>query len=162
MTDDEDIPEKDMDKQSKSMVGYKKPPKHGQFKPGRSGNPRGRPRGARGHKNILAEVAGEIHNIYDGGANKEISTLELVLMAVCTASMNGGPDAFKLFRRLSEQYGEKFAEMPPAFLIVPGSLSNEDYDLLMRGEPILPCSVPSPVFTGKRDTDDDLIKPQTE
>jgi hypothetical protein len=31
-------------------VGYGKPPKHGQFKPGKSGNPRGRPRGAHGLK----------------------------------------------------------------------------------------------------------------
>ena len=27
-------------------VGYRKPPKHSQFKPGQSGNPNGRPRGA--------------------------------------------------------------------------------------------------------------------
>jgi hypothetical protein len=27
-------------------VGYKRPPKHTQFRPGQSGNPKGRPRGA--------------------------------------------------------------------------------------------------------------------
>lgn len=35
-------------------VGYRKPPRHSQFKPGQSGNPRGRPKGARGVKTDLA------------------------------------------------------------------------------------------------------------
>ena len=142
MTDDEDISEKDSGNQSENMVGYKNPPKQTQFKPGQSGNPRGRPRGARGHKNILAEVAGEIHTINYGGTNKEVSTLELVLMVVRAGAMNADHNAFKLYSRLSEQYGPKFAEMPTFFLIVPGPLPKETYDKLMRGEPIGPCSFP--------------------
>jgi hypothetical protein len=35
-------------------VGYGKPPKHSQFQPGQSGNPRGRPKGARGVKTDLS------------------------------------------------------------------------------------------------------------
>ncbi|MGN6357712.1 MAG: DUF5681 domain-containing protein [Novosphingobium sp.] len=34
--------------------GFGKPPRHSQFKPGQSGNPRGRPKGARGVKTDLA------------------------------------------------------------------------------------------------------------
>ena len=32
------------EKDSEYSVGYRKPPRHSQFKPGRSGNPKGRPR----------------------------------------------------------------------------------------------------------------------
>ena len=35
-------------------VGYRKPPRHSQFKPGQSGNPRGRKKGSRGLKSDLA------------------------------------------------------------------------------------------------------------
>jgi uncharacterized protein YdiU (UPF0061 family) len=35
-------------------VGYKRPPKSGQFKPGKSGNPRGRPKGTADFKADLA------------------------------------------------------------------------------------------------------------
>ena len=36
-------------------VGYRKPPAESQFKPGRSGNPRGRPKGARNKLPALNE-----------------------------------------------------------------------------------------------------------
>ena len=39
-------------------VGYKKPPKRTQFKPGQSGNPRGRPKGTKNLKTDLAEALG--------------------------------------------------------------------------------------------------------
>ncbi len=38
------------------MVGYKDPPKEHQFKPGQSGNPRGKPKGSRDIKTILTEL----------------------------------------------------------------------------------------------------------
>ena len=36
-------------------VGYKRPPKHTQFKPGQSGNPRGRGKNTRNFKTDLVE-----------------------------------------------------------------------------------------------------------
>lgn len=43
-----------VDDNGKNVGGYGKPPRHSQFKPGQSGNPRGRPRGARGVKTDLS------------------------------------------------------------------------------------------------------------
>lgn len=40
-------------------VGYCKPPRHSQFKPGESGNARGRPKGSRGLKTDLAAELAE-------------------------------------------------------------------------------------------------------
>ena len=40
-------------------VGYGRPPKHTQFKPGQSGNPKGRPKDSRNIKTVLHNVAME-------------------------------------------------------------------------------------------------------
>jgi Family of unknown function (DUF5681) len=41
-------------------AGYKRPPKSGQFKPGQSGNPRGRPKGS---ANFKADLAAEMREL---------------------------------------------------------------------------------------------------
>ncbi len=41
-------------------VGYKRPPKTGQFKPGQSGNPRGRPKGASLKSDLASEMREQI------------------------------------------------------------------------------------------------------
>jgi hypothetical protein len=59
--------------------GYGNPPRHGRFKRGQSRNPRGRPRGAKGHKQTVAEIANEMHWIVEDGNRRRRSTLELIV-----------------------------------------------------------------------------------
>src|ERR1700742_2968486 len=47
-------------------VGYKRPPKHTQFRPGQSGNPKGRPKGTQNLKSDLREELGEIVRVREG------------------------------------------------------------------------------------------------
>jgi Family of unknown function (DUF5681) len=56
-----------------NKVGYGKPPKRTQFKPGQSGNPSGRPRGARNFRTDLLEELAEPITLKDGARDVTVS-----------------------------------------------------------------------------------------
>jgi hypothetical protein len=60
-------------------IGYKNPPKHSQFKPGRSGNPKGRPKGAKGLKTIVRDMMTTKVPVRTASGEKRISRIELVM-----------------------------------------------------------------------------------
>ena len=62
------------------VVGYGKPPKHSQFKPGRSGNPKGRPKHARGLRTIVKEVLLEKVPIRTNGKDRRVTRLEALVL----------------------------------------------------------------------------------
>ena len=62
-------------------VGYAKPPNAHQFKPGRSGNPKGRPRGTRNFANDLMTMLKVPVKVSRDGKAKKISTQEAMFDA---------------------------------------------------------------------------------
>src|SRR5690349_20202446 len=54
-------------------VGYGKPPHHTRFKTGQSGNPRGRPSGAKNLSTLLNEALNELIVVTENGGRKRIS-----------------------------------------------------------------------------------------
>jgi hypothetical protein len=70
--------------------GYKRPPKSGQFKPGQSGNPRGRPKGTRNLKTDLDKMLRKRIRVRENGQTREISRQEAILLALFKKAMNGG------------------------------------------------------------------------
>lgn len=60
-------------------VGYGRPPKKTQFKPGQSGNPRGRPAGRQNFRTIFARVMGERIVVSDDDQSRTVSKAEAML-----------------------------------------------------------------------------------
>jgi hypothetical protein len=58
-------------------VGYKKPPLHTRFKKGQSGNPRGRPRGAKNFSSVLNDALNQPVVVTENGRRRKISKREL-------------------------------------------------------------------------------------
>ena len=77
-------PGKDDDK-----VGYRKPPRHSQFKPGQSGNPRGRKKGSRGLKTDLHAELNRIVEVKVGKYEFKGTTQQLTLRTLALLAANG-------------------------------------------------------------------------
>lgn len=119
---------KDVDK-----VGYKQPPRHTRFQKGRSGNPRGRPRGAQNCKSIAHRVAAEVHTMNGGGKTLEMPTVELILISIRNEMLKGKTRALKLYERLAQKYGSEQEEPRGGYLVVPGSMTEEEWRQMTEG-----------------------------
>lgn len=74
-------------------VGYGKPPKQFQFKPGQSGNPKGRKKGSRGLKTDLgAELRSKVP-VTENGKTRQLTKQQLVLKAMVTKAAKGDTKA---------------------------------------------------------------------
>jgi hypothetical protein len=69
--------------------GYKRPPKTTQFKQGRSGNPKGRPKGTRSLKNDLASLMEKRVRIREDGEQRHVSGQELMLLKLFEKAAKG-------------------------------------------------------------------------
>src|SRR5262245_66067928 len=70
-------------------IGYGKPPKHTQFKKGKSGNPRGRPRGS---LNLSTDLAGELSEqitLREGGRSRRVSKQRALIKSLLAKALQG-------------------------------------------------------------------------
>jgi hypothetical protein len=74
---------------SDDEVGYGKPPRRHQFKPGESGNPKGRKKGAKNEVTILQELLQHRVTLNERGKSRKIILLEAILRKVAEDSLRG-------------------------------------------------------------------------
>ncbi|EKS41394.1 MAG TPA: hypothetical protein DEA80_19805 [Afipia sp.] len=76
-------------KSSDEDVGYGKPPKANQFRPGKSGNPKGRPKGAKSRELILRELLDSKITMRRDGKIRRITVIEGIFHKVVEDSLKG-------------------------------------------------------------------------
>jgi hypothetical protein len=87
---------------SEEAVGYGKPPRATQFKPGQSGNPKGRPKGRKSETTMLNELLFQKIKIREGGRERRITLFEGMLRRFAEDSLKGNIKAAAfLFNRFS-------------------------------------------------------------
>ncbi len=107
-------------------VGYCKPPMRRRFKV--SGNPNGRPKGAKNRKTIVEAVANEMHSVTESGKRRRRSTLELVLLRLRNMALEDkNVRAFKELHRLIKVYQPQEARVRGGCLVVPAVLTPEEW-----------------------------------
>lgn len=87
-------------------VGYRRPPKGSQFKPGQSGNPRGRPPGVKSLSDIVRKIVGQKVTITENGRTRRVPRLEAILLRAAGEASRGDARALRLLLQLTERYGE--------------------------------------------------------
>ena len=111
----------DSDKQRKALsvrpggddyvLGYGKPPEHTRFRPGSSGNPRGRPKGSKNKsklpalseerlKSILLEEAYRTIKVNDGAGQVSVPMAQAVIRSLAVNAVKGNQRAQRLFTQL--------------------------------------------------------------
>lgn len=74
-------------------VGYGRPPAHTRFKPGKSGNPKGRPKGARGLNTLARELLTARVPVRTASGEKKMHRIEAVLHKTFELALKGNPRA---------------------------------------------------------------------
>lgn len=77
-------------------VGYRRPPKAHQFKPGQSGNPRGRPKGRPTSEQIFLREASRLVRARSGDRVVHISKLEALIRKLFQLALEGDLAALRL------------------------------------------------------------------
>jgi hypothetical protein len=109
--------------QPKPRRGYKTPPAEHQFTKGQSGNPRGRPKGAKGKRQIAESVLLEKLEVAEGDRKVQRTTLELILLTWRNKSFEGSNRAFKDLEKLAAKYDPQPQAQRAGILLVPGRLT---------------------------------------
>jgi hypothetical protein len=84
------------EKISDYQVGYGKPPRETRFTKGQSGNPRGRPCGAKNLKTLLNEALNEIIIVTENGGRRRVSKREAIITQLVNRSATADFRAIKI------------------------------------------------------------------
>lgn len=80
---------------SSGNTGYKRPPKSRQFQPGQSGNPAGRPKGAKNLATLIAEEGRQRVTIQEGNKTRRVSKHEAIIKRLHNQALNGDMKAIR-------------------------------------------------------------------
>jgi hypothetical protein len=97
------------------------------FRKGVSGNPAGRPVGARGRRQILDAVARELHPLEQGGVTQFYSMVELILLQLRKHMFERPQQGFKAVHGYLKRYGPQEAAEGGGYLVAPERLTLEEF-----------------------------------
>jgi hypothetical protein len=116
------------DQEHDYAVGYGKPPRHTRFKPGRSGNPRGRPKDAKNLSTLVHEALNEPVTVAENGRRRKISKRQAIIAQLVNRSAQADFKATQILLGLLrdiESRGDSGTADQPAF-------AEADQDIIHR------------------------------
>lgn len=117
-------------------VGYGKPPQHTRFNPGRSGNPKGRPKGAKNLKTLIERELTRKIVIRDEGGRRSVAKREVVAKQLVKKALEGQDKAILTLLKISDEFEAvlKAAAVAQAAVPSPEALDETDRKILAEYE----------------------------
>lgn len=105
-------------------IGYKRPPKSGQFTKGKSGNSKGRPKGSNNLLTVLEQELGQSIVVNENGKKKTITRLQAMVKRMVAGALTGEQRSLLTLVEILRRTG-RFEE-PPAENLLP-----DDYEAIL-------------------------------
>lgn len=106
-------------------IGYGKPPEHTRFQKGRSGNPRGRPRGSKNLSTLVTEALDKKVNITEEGRRRKVSKREIIVTQLVNKSAHADLKATQILFGIMQDIERRAEASAP-----PTALSDADRQVL--------------------------------
>lgn len=101
-------------KNSSYEIGYGRPPAHARFKPGQSGNPRGRPKNETSFDSALSKALTAKVRLRENGKDRVVTAFEAVAIRLVTDAIHGKAPALKMLVALAGRTQSKTPDAAPA------------------------------------------------
>jgi uncharacterized protein DUF5681 len=109
-------------------VGYACPPIASRFKPGKSGNPHGRPRNSRNLKTIIQSALTAPVVLREGARKRSISKLEGIVLKQVESALKGNEKAALATLKMAAQVG--LLEVPESEIEAAANLSASEKEIM--------------------------------
>jgi hypothetical protein len=93
-------------------VGYSRPPARTRFKAGQSGNPKGRPKGAKNFQTVIAAELNGAVQVTENGKRKTITKRQVIGKQLVNGAAAGDPKAIALLLNATRVYEAEVAAQP--------------------------------------------------
>jgi hypothetical protein len=114
-------------------VGYRRPPVNRRFKPGQSGNPKGRPKARKNFKTIFAELLnGKLKARDKSGRIRIITRQEAMIEIMINKALAGDPKAFEKVVQVADKFGVFNMEPPESSMDIQKRLQESILELDRR------------------------------
>ena len=101
---------------SKQEVGYKRPPMHSRFKPGQSGNPKGRKKGEKSFSKLVEQELDSVIPVTENGRKRNITKRQALAKTMVKDALAGKAKALELVLGTDRESREAFDQVAAALL----------------------------------------------
>jgi hypothetical protein len=98
------------------IARYQRPPRRGQYKPGQSGNPHGRPKGSKNLRTYVNEHLNKKIPVIEEGRTRKISRAEAIAIQLVNQAAKGEPKGLAAIMSLTREFEAAISDLRPNVL----------------------------------------------